>query len=67
MDNRILMNKKNVESVKLYYDNITGKHCMLVRFVSGESDKFGFNTEEEAIKGYELFYDEMPYVEIYGD
>ena len=67
MDNRILMNKKNVESVRLFYDNITGKHCMSVRFVSGESDKFSFNTEEDATKTYELFYDKMPYVEIYGD
>ncbi len=65
--NRILMNKKNVESVRLYYDNITKKHCMSVRFVSGESEKFGFTTEEDAAETYELFYNKMPYVEIYGD
>ncbi len=65
--NRILMNKKNVESVRLYYDNITRKHCMSVRFVSGESEKFGFTTEEDATDTYELFYNKMPYVEIYGD
>ncbi len=59
--NRILMNKRNVESVKLYYDNITKKHCMSVRFVSGECDKFDVKTEEDATKTYELFYDKTPY------
>ena len=65
--NRILMNKRNVESVKLHYDKITSKHCLSVNFVSGELYKLCFDTEEQAERIFNLFHDKMNYIEVYGD